>query len=168
MPRVLSILALACLLVLAGCATQNRADTLDTTLRAYASAVRWGDFQSAMVFLDPKTRADHTPSALDLARYKQVQVSGYDAGSGPVPDGVNQVHQPDQRRLAVRAQHRRPPDLALRRNHQALVADQRTAGYHPGTAVAAAVHRQCLPNLRCPYNRRFTRSAGPRTAVERP
>jgi hypothetical protein len=93
MPRVLSILALACLLVLAGCATQNRADTLDTTLSAYAGAVRWGDFQSATVFLDPKTRAEHTPSALDLARYKQVQVSGYDAGSGPVPDGENQVRQ---------------------------------------------------------------------------
>ncbi len=93
MRRVLSILALASMLLLAGCATQKRTDTLDTTLRAYASAVRWGDFQSAAVFLDPKTRVDHMPSALDLARYKQVQVSGYDAGNGPVPDGENQVRQ---------------------------------------------------------------------------
>ncbi len=93
MRRVLSILALVSLLLLAGCATQKRSDTLDTTLRAYASAVRWGDFQSAVVFLDPKTRADKMPTALDLARYKLVQVSGYDAGNGPVPDGENQVRQ---------------------------------------------------------------------------
>jgi outer membrane murein-binding lipoprotein Lpp len=93
MRRVLSILALVSLLLLAGCATQKRSDTLDTTLRAYASAVRWGDFQSAVVFLDPKTRADKMPTALDLARYKLVQVSGYDAGNGPVPDGANQVRQ---------------------------------------------------------------------------
>lgn len=93
MRRVLSILALASLVVLAGCATQNRAETLNTTLTAYASTVRWGDFQSATIFLDPKTRADKMPSALDLARYKLVQVSGYDAGNGPVPDGENQVRQ---------------------------------------------------------------------------
>ena len=93
MRRVLSILVLVSLLLLAGCATQKRSDTLDTTLRAYASAVRWGDFQSAVVFLDPKTRADKMPTALDLARYKLVQVSGYDAGNGPVPDGENQVRQ---------------------------------------------------------------------------
>ena len=93
MRRVLSLFAAAALLVLAGCASQNRADMLNTTLTAYASPVRWGDFQSATIFLDPKTRTDHTPSALDLARYKQVQVSGYDAGNGPVPDGENQVRQ---------------------------------------------------------------------------
>jgi len=93
MRRVLTLLAVATALLLAGCATQKRADTLNTTLTAYASTVRWGDFQSATIFLDPKTRADHTPSALDLARYKLVQVSGYDAGNGPVPDGENQVRQ---------------------------------------------------------------------------
>ena len=93
MRRALSLLALASMLLLAGCATQNRADTLDLTLRAYASAVRWGDFQSAVVFLDPRTRAEHMPSALDLARYKQIRVSGYDAGNGPLPDGENQVRQ---------------------------------------------------------------------------
>jgi hypothetical protein len=93
MRRVLSFFALAGLLALAGCATQKRADTLNTTLTAYASTIRWGDFQSATIFLDPKTRADQLPSALDLARYKQVQVSGYDAGNGPIPDGENQVRQ---------------------------------------------------------------------------
>ncbi len=92
MRRALSLLALASLLLLAGCAT-NRADTLDTTLRAYASAVRWGDFQSATLFIEPANRAGHSSSALDLARYKQVQVSGYDAGGGPVHDGDNQVRQ---------------------------------------------------------------------------
>ena len=93
MRRIPSLFALAALLLLAGCATQKRADTLNTTLTAYASTIRWGDFQSATIFIDPKTRADHMPSALDLARYKLVQVSGYDAGNGPVPDGEDQVRQ---------------------------------------------------------------------------
>ncbi|WP_458070172.1 hypothetical protein [Rhodanobacter sp. BL-MT-08] len=93
MRRLPSIFALAAMILLAGCATQKRADTLNTTLTAYASTIRWGDFQSATIFLDPKTRADKMPSALDLARYKQVEVSGYDAGNGPVPDGDNQVRQ---------------------------------------------------------------------------
>jgi len=93
MRRTLSFFACTSLLFLAGCATQSRTDTLTTTLTAYASAMRWGDFQSATIFLDPKILADHPPSALDLARYKQVRVSEYDAGSGPVPDGENQVKQ---------------------------------------------------------------------------
>lgn len=93
MLRIFKILAVTSLLALAGCATQNRSDTLTTTLTAYASALRWGDFQSAAIFMDPKTRADQLPSALDLARYKQVRVSEYDAGNGPVPAGNDQVQQ---------------------------------------------------------------------------
>jgi hypothetical protein len=93
MRRVLSLFALASVLLLAGCATQKRSDTLTTTLAAYASQVRWGDFQSAAMFLDPKMRADHPLTKLDIARFKQVKVSEYDAGNGPVPAGANQVEQ---------------------------------------------------------------------------
>ncbi|MDE2306745.1 MAG: hypothetical protein KGJ97_00485 [Xanthomonadaceae bacterium] len=84
MPRILGILAVLSVL-LAGCAAQHRSDALTATLTAYGSTLRWGDFQSAALFIDPKIRAAHPPSALDLARYKQVRVTEYDSGGGPVP-----------------------------------------------------------------------------------
>ncbi|TAL87741.1 MAG: hypothetical protein EPN74_00355 [Rhodanobacter sp.] len=84
---------LSVLLLTAGCATQKRSDTLTTTLNAYASTMRWGDFQSAAQFIDPKIRAAHPLSKLDLARYKQVRVSEYDSGAGPVPVDENDVQQ---------------------------------------------------------------------------
>jgi hypothetical protein len=55
--------------------------------------LRWGDFQSAQQFVDPQVAATHPPSALDLARYKQVRVTEYDDGQGPVATGENEVHQ---------------------------------------------------------------------------
>ncbi|MDE2155128.1 MAG: hypothetical protein KGJ97_08755 [Xanthomonadaceae bacterium] len=85
MRRILGILAMLSVLLPAGCATQNRSDTLTATLTAYGSTLRWGDFQSAALFIDPKIRAAHPLSDLDLARYKQVRVTEYDSGSGPVP-----------------------------------------------------------------------------------
>jgi outer membrane murein-binding lipoprotein Lpp len=93
MRRILSILAVSSFLLLAGCATQTRSDTLTTTLNAYASTLRWGDFQSAAQFLDPQIRAAHPLSKLDLARYQQVKVSEYDEGAGPVPAGAGSVQQ---------------------------------------------------------------------------
>lgn len=93
MRRIPSILLLLSVLCVAGCATQTRNETLTTTLNAYGSTLRWGDFQSAALFLDPKIRDAQTPSALDLARYKQVRVSEYDDGAGPVPAGEGEVHQ---------------------------------------------------------------------------
>lgn len=93
MRRIPSILAVLTVLMLAGCATQKRSDTLTTTLNAYGSTLRWGDFQSAAQFLDPAIRTKHPLSDLDIARYKQVRVSEYDDGSGPVPAGENGVQQ---------------------------------------------------------------------------
>ena len=89
---LLPLLALVAMLC-AGCATDQRNQALIQTLNAYASTLRWGDFQSAMQFVDPKVREAHQPTALDLARYQQVRVTGYDEGPGAVPDGENQVRQ---------------------------------------------------------------------------
>ena len=86
---LLALVAMLC----AGCATDQRNQALVTTLNAYASTLRWGDFQSAQQFVDPKVREAHPLSSLDLARYGQVRVTGYDEGAGPVPDGENQVRQ---------------------------------------------------------------------------
>ncbi|MGN2242949.1 hypothetical protein ACFWZU_05475 [Frateuria sp. GZRR33] len=86
---LLALVAMLC----AGCATDQRNQALVTTLNAYASTLRWGDFQSAQQFVDPKVREANPVSSLELARYGQVRVTGYDEGAGPVPDGENQVRQ---------------------------------------------------------------------------
>ncbi len=94
MRRILSLLvALSMLLALAGCATKTRSDELTTTLKAYGSTLRWGDFRSAAQFIEPSRRAAHPLSQLDLARYQQVRVSEYDDGAGPVPSGEFDVQQ---------------------------------------------------------------------------
>lgn len=93
MRRVLIPLAAVSLLALGGCATDQRKDSLTTTLNAYASTVRWGDFNQAQQFIDPKVREAHPASSLDMARYQQYKVSDYDEGNGPVPNGQFEVHQ---------------------------------------------------------------------------
>jgi len=93
MRRILSTLVVLSLLLLAGCATRTRSDALTTTLKAYGSTLRWGDFQSAAQFIDPAVRAAHPLSSLELARYQQVRVSEYDDGAGPVPTGDFDVQQ---------------------------------------------------------------------------
>lgn len=96
MRHILSILAVSSVLLLAGCATKTRSDALTTTLTAYGSTLRWGDFQSAAQFIEPAIRAAHPLSKLDLARYQQVRVSEYDAGAGPVPTSDFDVQQTAQ------------------------------------------------------------------------
>lgn len=91
-PRLVPPLVLTAVLAMAGCATHTRETLLDQTLEAYASAVRWDGFGSAMQYIDPKVLEKHPPTALQLARFQQVRVSGYDsAGAQPVSD--NEVHQ---------------------------------------------------------------------------
>lgn len=99
MRRISSILVLLSVLLLAGCATKTRSDALVTTLNAYGSTVRWGDFQSAAQFIEPAQRAAHPLSKLDLLRYQQVKVSDYDDGAGPVPLNEFDVQQTVQIRL---------------------------------------------------------------------
>ncbi len=73
------------LLLVAGCADRKRSDDLTSTLSAYGSTLRWGDFSTAAQFIDPKIREAHPLSDLDMARYRQVRVTEYDDGAGPVP-----------------------------------------------------------------------------------
>jgi predicted small secreted protein len=92
MRRILSIIVVLSI-TLAGCATQQRSDSLTSTLTAYGNTVRWGDIQSAAQFIDPAIRASHPTSKLDLARYQQIRVTEYDNGAGPVPTGQFDVQQ---------------------------------------------------------------------------
>lgn len=93
MRRIVGPILLSTALLLSGCATDKRSDALSHTLLEYANALRWDGFETAQQFVDPKVREAHPLSNLDVARFKQVQVSGYDDGNGPIPAGENQVRQ---------------------------------------------------------------------------
>ena len=87
--------ALAALLALGACANteiRSRETLLSETLRSYAATVRWGDMEQAQAFIEPARLAANPPSAIDLARYRQVQVSGYEAQE-PVVVNENEVRQ---------------------------------------------------------------------------
>lgn len=77
--RLLKLIGLLCvLLLLSGCpAAGNQGNKLDQVQYAWSGSIRWGDFEGALNLIDPKLRAEKTPSALELERYRQVQISSY-------------------------------------------------------------------------------------------
>lgn len=91
--RRISIVLVLLTLLLTGCASDRRDTALTTTLNAYANAMRWGDFQSALQFVDPEVLKAHPPTDLEMARYAQFKVSGYDDGQGPKPTSDTEVQQ---------------------------------------------------------------------------
>lgn len=81
--------------LLGACATsqmRSKQKVLDDTLRSYAATIRWGDMAQAQSFIDPKLLKEHPPTPLELARYQQVQVSGYEEQPA-VPVGDSEVRQ---------------------------------------------------------------------------
>lgn len=93
MRRIATLCVFAGFVLLAGCATDQRNTTLTATLNAYGSTVRWGDFASAEQFVDPKVRAAHPLTPIELSRFKQYRVSDYDDGQGPAATGENEAQQ---------------------------------------------------------------------------
>lgn len=93
MRRIPGILLMLSILLLAACATNDRSNSLTTTLSSYAGVVRWGDLASAAQFVDPAVRAKHPLTDLDLARFKQVRVTDYNDDAGPVPISPTEVQQ---------------------------------------------------------------------------
>ena len=93
MRRILMSLVALSMLSLGGCATDQRNDLLTTTLNAYAHTVRWGDFNAAAQFIDPKEREAHPIPKLEMSRYQQYKVSEYDEGKGPTHNGEFEVSQ---------------------------------------------------------------------------
>ena len=76
----LAILAVLSTVLLAACSmdkVRSKETILDDTLRSYAATIRWGDVLQAEAFVDPKYRAEHPLTELDVARYRQVQVTAY-------------------------------------------------------------------------------------------
>jgi hypothetical protein len=70
----------------------SQSDSLQTTLMAYASVIRWGDMEQAVKYVDPQTLKDHPVTSIDLERFKQVRITAYD-DQPPVPSGKGQVTQ---------------------------------------------------------------------------
>lgn len=80
-------------LPLAGCPASDAikptaARSMDITFYDFSSDIRWNDFDAAYDYVDPKTKAEHPLTALESARFKQIEVSGYDVISSLVGDGI--------------------------------------------------------------------------------
>ncbi len=84
------VLLLLTLVVGTACAAGARQrGKLEQTQNALAAAIRWGDFEGALQFIDPAYKAEHPVSEFDLKRYEQVQISGYrDLNSRAGDDGT--------------------------------------------------------------------------------
>jgi hypothetical protein len=86
---------LAALLAISGCgeiSTHAEDQALQTTLLAYANALRWRGFDEALKFVDPATLERHPPTPLDRERYRQVRVVSY-SEQPIVPLGKHEVQQ---------------------------------------------------------------------------
>lgn len=73
-------LILACLgsALLGGCAgmqRDKRVELLETSLQAYAAAVRWGNYEEAARY---RRQREGSPQALDLEFLRHIRVTGYD------------------------------------------------------------------------------------------
>ena len=62
---------------------------LDEAQAAWISAVRWNDFEAAWQLVDPALREQRPLTALELERYRQLQVTSYrEGGNGELADGT--------------------------------------------------------------------------------
>ncbi|GHA81669.1 hypothetical protein [Cognatilysobacter bugurensis] len=124
--RLLRVVMLSLLAVFAlvGCGSTPKTtqrDRLDALQYTWSAAIRWGDFEGAVQLLDPKQADTATPTALELERYKQVQISGYrdlgesrniDAGTAvrEIEIGVINRHTQAERTVRYRETWRWDPD----------------------------------------------------------
>jgi hypothetical protein len=93
MKRSLAVLA-SLLLLVSVCASdalaKNRASNKARAraLYDYASTIHWSEFDKAVAFVDPQWLAEHPVTKLDMERYKQIHVTGYDVRTATLqPDG---------------------------------------------------------------------------------
>lgn len=71
-------------------AVSNRAKQrkLTDTQMLFSKAMRWGEFEQAWGVVDPATRQSRSLTALELSRYKQMEITGYsEIGNMGEPDG---------------------------------------------------------------------------------
>ena len=99
---------------------RKKGSQLDAVQVAYATAIRWGEFEQAWEYLDPAYREAHPMTELGFERYKQIEVSGYtDRGSVAGEEGsvirtielrVINRHTMAERSLRYREQWRWDPE----------------------------------------------------------
>ena len=83
--RLSTFVVLAVRLATSGCASSpDRGDDLRQAQYAWSAAIRWGDFEGAWTLVDPAYREAHPMTALELSRYGQVRISGYDESASTV------------------------------------------------------------------------------------
>lgn len=93
--RIKIVLVAIASALLASCATEkmrSKETVLSETLKSYAATIRWGDVARAQAFIDPKVLAERPPTSLELARFKQVQITGYNEQPA-LPVGDDEVRQ---------------------------------------------------------------------------
>jgi hypothetical protein len=83
---VAALFAVALCALLAACGGSSKRSPLEEALYHYTSAIRWSEFDKALSFVDPQVLAQRTPSDLEMERYKQYQVSGYDVRRTNTPE----------------------------------------------------------------------------------
>lgn len=74
---IFAALSSVLVLLLVACAGGQRAQSPDQVFYDYAGTLRWGGFELAQDFVDPAHREQHPLQALELERYRQVEVKGY-------------------------------------------------------------------------------------------
>lgn len=77
MSKLIRVAVCTLLMLLALAATAGQRRGLDDVQAAYAAAVRWNDFETALEIVDPTYRLAHPQSDIERERYQQVQISGY-------------------------------------------------------------------------------------------
>jgi len=89
MKRFARMLLSSLALMLAGCAmAPSSMNPQEDALESYALAVRWSEYADAWAHVDPVLRQLQPLTELEMERFKQFQVTGYDLkGRGPAPDG---------------------------------------------------------------------------------
>ncbi len=68
---------------------RSKSKQLELSLFKYASAIRWNEFEMALNYVDPVYRERNPLSDLEKERFKQIQVTGYEAKTqDTLPDGT--------------------------------------------------------------------------------
>lgn len=78
------VLLLAVIFMMTGISVEaaskrSRAKQLEVAMFKYASAIRWNEFEMASNYVDPEYKEKNPLSDLEKERYKQIQVTGYEA-----------------------------------------------------------------------------------------
>ena len=119
---------------------RKKGSQLEAMQLAYATAIRWGEFEEAWQLVDPAYREAHPMTELEFERYKQVEISGYtDKNSSAVRRRQRAAQRGaagDQQAQHGRTQPALPRRMALGPGSQALVA---------GGGTARSVERRIRP-----------------------